>query len=50
MYTPKDKIIEAYFEGGNAKDIKSPEDIKEMLEAILEVINEEEKKEKETRV
>ncbi len=41
--TTLEKIIEAYFKGGNAKD-KTDTQLKDILKAIIEVIKEEEDK------
>lgn len=42
MRTTTEKIIEAYFQGGNAKDRNSRE-IKSVMKAIIEIMEEEEK-------
>lgn len=41
--TTLEKIIEAYFEGGNAKD-KNETQLRDILKAIIEVVKEEERK------
>lgn len=44
MRTTTEKIIEAYFQGGNAKD-KSHHQIKDTMKVIIEVMEEEEENE-----
>ena len=34
---PQEKLIEAYFKGGNAKDVKSGIELREILRAIKKI-------------
>ncbi|MCK4520508.1 hypothetical protein KAT95_01400 [Candidatus Parcubacteria bacterium] len=47
--TPTQKLVDAYFNGGNVKDIKTSKDLRVMLETIKSFVESTEQKEVEKR-